>query len=130
MELTEKQKLARDLERAVLNEDGGEVLDPTPVVINLGDQGSDRLMDRIKDIIRQEFGRVAQDKGLESFEEATDFGDEYEDIDDAPESVYQVEMRNETLNPIEPEGKKPEGTEGAAPDLAGDEPVEQDSNDS
>lgn len=65
-----------------------EVLDPTPVAIPLKYTRMSRHNETIRQMIRSELSRVAEDAGHETFEEADDF--EIDDLD--PTSPYEQEF--------------------------------------
>ena len=80
---------------AKLNEKGQEVLDPTPVVLDVGPRPLP-LVDRIKRAVKHELSEMAQNTGYESFEEANDFDieDQFSETDHI--SGYEVvEMQEE-----------------------------------
>lgn len=62
-----------------LDDNGHEVLDSTPIAVPVKFRGISHE-DTIRQIIRQELSRAAQEDGDESFEEADDFdvGDDYD----------------------------------------------------
>lgn len=66
----------------------GEVLDDTPVAIPLKYTRMSRHNETIRQMIRAELSRVADDNGFESFEDADDF--EVDDLD--PSSPYEQEF--------------------------------------
>lgn len=70
-----------------LDEFGREVLDPTPVELPARLRKFDQAS-YVRDLVRQELSRLANDEGFETFEEADDFEVE----DDIPEfhSPYEA----------------------------------------
>ena len=62
---------------AKLNENGHEVLDPTPLALPAGFKRPEPLADMMRRLVRTELSRRAEDAGLETFEESEDF-----DVDD------------------------------------------------
>lgn len=73
-----------------LDENGHEVLDPTPVAPPVGFIQQPSMFEHIRNLVRTELSRRAADSGdLESFEEADDFdvGDDYD-----PTSPYEQQF--------------------------------------
>ena len=77
------------LESAILDEKGREVLNPVPLVIDVGPRPLS-LRDQIKRLIVEEGDFLSKDQGFESFEEADDF-DVEDEIGDIPTSYTQME---------------------------------------
>lgn len=61
------------------NDKGEEIMDPTPIAVPLRFKQRS-YYDQMREMIRREMSQAAQDRGLESFEEADDFdiGDDYD----------------------------------------------------
>lgn len=80
---------------AIINPDGSETLDDTPVAIPLRIKKLANDTNRIRDIIRQEMSRAAEAQGLETFEESDDFdvGDDFD-----PTSPYELDFDQEVYN--------------------------------
>lgn len=60
--------------------DGHEILDNSPVAIPVRFRRVDNITQKVQELVAQEFSRLAEQQGYESFEEADDFevGDDYE----------------------------------------------------
>lgn len=72
---------------AKLNENGHEILDPTPMAIPIGFKRPETLAEQIKRMVRSErLAQEAEAQGYETWEEADDF-----DVDDDfdPSSPYE-----------------------------------------
>lgn len=81
------------------DEDWGEVIDPTPVELPIGFKKPPTMQEMIKMYIRQGLSQMANEQGMETFEEANDFdtGEDGEDV--LPTSVHEyTEMQEEELN--------------------------------
>ncbi len=80
-------KIVKSLAKAVLNEDGHEVVSDKPVSMPLGFTRPPTLHEQIQRAIRQEMSARAVAEGQESFEDADDFdiGDDFD-----PESPYEM----------------------------------------
>lgn len=112
----------------MLDKNGTEVLDDTPVEVPLGYRQPKSLGERVKELMRVEFERRAADikaRGYETFEEANDFA--VDDFD--PKSPYELSVEQELegdptlpVSPVKedvPAGKKPDtppaGADGGDP---------------
>ena len=82
----------------MLDENGHEVLDRTPVAVPVRFQRPQNLVDRMKDFIRGEMSRQMEAQGSETFEEADDF-DTGEDDD--VRTVYELDGMQEITDPAE-----------------------------
>lgn len=87
---------------ATLDENGSEVLDPTPVAVPLRFQQKISTLDDIRALVRKELSIVAASKGFETFEEADDF--DVGDFD--PTSPYELNFEQSNNEYIPPEGDK------------------------
>lgn len=111
-----------ELRFAYLDENGREMNNPTPMVIDANFERPPTLKEQIQRVLKTELSRQAYEKGNESFEEANDF-----DIDEDPfpSSPYEVQdmIDDPEPNPPEPPNKLG-GSEGAEPpkgEATGDE---------
>ena len=121
---------------AELNEKGQEVLDNTPVVLDVSPRPLP-LVDRIKKAVRHELSENARNSGFESFEEANDFDieDEFAEMDhisgyEVEEMIeeFPVEKRDEANKakediPVEKQAGAPSSKKGAEPAQAADPKV-------
>lgn len=107
-----------------LDQNGHEVLDPTPMAPPVGFIQQPSMFEHIRNLVRTELSRRAAETGeLESFEEADDFdiGDDYD-----PTSPYEVQF--EGLAPAPETGvrggapSKPSGTPTDSEEPAGEAP--------
>lgn len=71
------------------DEKGREIPDPRPMEMPLGMRKPESMEDMIRRYVRVEASRIAQQEGMESFEEADDFDVEDDDLSDAP-TQYMV----------------------------------------
>lgn len=71
------------------DEKGREIPDPRPMEMPLGMRKPESMEDMIRRYVRVEASRIAQQEGMESFEEADDFEVEDDDLSDAP-TQYMV----------------------------------------
>lgn len=121
---------------AKLDENGHEVLDDTPVALPIGFKRPPSINDTIRQLVRNELSRAAQQQGAESFEEADDFdvGDDYD-----PTSPWELTFDQELAlanppkmaeqRPIDGPATTPALTsEGAAVDPKKSEAAPSDSN--
>lgn len=72
-----------------LDEEGREILDPTPMAIPAGFKRPDSIADQVRRLVRShELARAAEAAGLETFEESEDF-----DIDETfdPHTPYELQ---------------------------------------
>lgn len=74
------------------DENGHEVLDPTPVAIPVGFRRPPSLQEMIRQYVRRELSQQAAAEGHETFEEADDFdvGDDYD-----PRSPWELDFDQE-----------------------------------
>lgn len=72
---------------ALLDENGWEIPDPTPVSLPLGFRRPERLAETIQRLVRTQLSQLAEARGMESFEESEDFdvGDDHD-----PASPYET----------------------------------------
>lgn len=88
-----------------LDENGHEVLDPTPIAPPIGYTRTPSLAEQIRSMVRSEkLAQAARDAGQETFEEADDFdiGEDYE-----PDSPYQA-----NFDPMTPEERAALASQG------------------
>lgn len=76
------------------NQNGEEILDQTPVNVPLGFKRPMTLNERMKQMVREEASRIAQEHGAETFEEADDFNISDDPID--PTSPWEEDFDPET----------------------------------
>ena len=90
---------------ATLDKDGYEILSQETRGLPLRHLRQRTRDDDIRDIIRREMSRMADDAGEESFEEADDFevGDDYD-----PTSPYEEQF--DYPEPVEPPAQEPTST--------------------
>lgn len=94
------------------DEKGREIPDPRPMEMPLGMRKPESMEDMIRRYVRVEASRIAQQEGMESFEEADDFDVEDDDLSDAP-TQYMVPE-------VGPDGPETlDGVVQAKPDEAG-----------
>lgn len=98
------------------NENWQEVLDQTPVEIPLRLLRAQNHTNRIRDIIRQELSRQAQNEGFETWDEANDFSIEDDDWENDG-SPYEEEF-----DPITGESKWDMSPEATEPDSTPNQP--------
>lgn len=98
----------------MLNNEGYEVPDNTPVEMPTRLKLPQSRVDQIRQFIRQELSLQAQDDGMESFEEANDL--EPDDEDYQPLTAYELadlepdapqDQPPPPASPGEPEGQRP-----------------------
>lgn len=114
-----------------LDKDGIEHPDPRPIEVPTRLKMPQRQVDRVREIIRQEFSRRAMEDGKESFEEADDFDIPGEEPFSPYEEVFEPLGMNGGERDVDskanPEGGK-QHVEGstppsvAKPALKGDDP--------
>lgn len=75
------------------NEKGQEILDQTPVALPAGLKRPPSLQERIRQFVRTELSRQAEEQGQESFEEADDF--DIPDEEEGPLSRYELSPMQE-----------------------------------
>lgn len=102
-----------------LDENGHEVMDPTPVAPPLGWTPTPSIIDHIRNLVRQEMSRQAEEDGFESFDEADDFSDD----DDDPSSPYEEQFEPSTGAPAAPAAPAPQSPQSPAPSAASEPPV-------
>lgn len=88
-----KGEIVDDVEtRSRLNADGHEILDNSPVAIPVKFKRVDAITQKVADLVRGEFSRLAEKEGYETFEDADDFdvGDDYD-----PHSPYELNEEQE-----------------------------------
>lgn len=117
------KKLMEDLTKlayGMLNEKGHEVFNPTPKVLHTGVNRPPTLQEQIQRVLRINLSEQAEAQGAETFEESNDFDvvDEFDSIDNAPDSQYTI-MEDE---PHAPEGASEAVPEGAAEGKTENEP--------
>lgn len=131
-----------------LDEEGREVLDQTPITINVARRKISKF-DDVRDFIRSELSKAATESGAETFDEANDF-----DIPDDPAMQspweYSADQEAEDLETIKTaaqalrrqrnaarqrqgqtqftNGTAPSGTPPASTPAAGSQPTPQDSS--
>lgn len=93
--------------KSYLDENGHEVLDDVPVAIPLRFQRRDNIHNEVSNLVRAEMSRLAEEQGIETFEDADDFdvGDDYD-----PRSDYELsdeEMYYDHRTEVEPDGTPP-----------------------
>lgn len=71
------------------DEKGREIPDPRPMEMPVGLRKPESMEDMIRRFVRVEASRIAQNEGMETFEEADDFEVEDDDFSDAP-TQYMV----------------------------------------
>lgn len=76
-------------QKARLDKNGHEILDPRPVEMPVGFHRPETLAEQIQRMVRTEFSEAASNAGFESFEDADDF-DVEDEID--PGSPYEMEF--------------------------------------
>lgn len=76
------------LTEALISEDGLELLNPNPLVVDIGPKRL-TLQDQIRRILKHEISKSAYKEGLETFEEANDF--DVPDEDPEPLSGFEYE---------------------------------------
>lgn len=74
--------------RADFDQNGHEILDPTPVAIPLGYERPESLEQKMMRFIRHQLSSAAQGQGMESFDEANDF--DIDDDDVMPLTHYEL----------------------------------------
>lgn len=74
---------------AHLNAKGQEVLDPTPMAPPVGYEKPVSMVELLRDRVRNEMSRIAEEQGLDSFEDADDFdvGDDFD-----PRSPHEMDF--------------------------------------
>lgn len=100
-----------------LDDDGAEVLDPTPVAMPVKFKRSRSLIEDVQALVQGELSRLADAHGFESFDEADDFdvGEDYDprsphELDDgqleydirADERFKKVEEAEAQVRPAKP----------------------------
>lgn len=121
---TDLKDTLEGLERAVLDENGRELLCPTPCNINIDNERPLTLKEQIERVTRADRLLQEQQSGIETFEESEDF-DVTNEFDTAePVSAYDyVPMEEEYLEPPPEESEVPtEATSETAPQEAAEEP--------
>lgn len=73
--------------KSTYNENGEEILDPTPIEIPLHFQRPMSLNERIKQMVQHEASMIARANGYETFSEADDFNVDDDEID--PSSPWE-----------------------------------------
>lgn len=107
-----------EIDKAImmLDENGLESLDPTPMQIPAGIRRPRSIQEKVKDMVRYELSRVAGQEGHETWEEADDFV-----VGDEPElmSPYQLSDEQEQQvgdfieeRPVEKPAEKKTAPEG------------------
>ena len=81
------------LVRAALDNRGREIFNPIPVEIPLDMKRPKTMDERIAEVIASELGKIADAKGMESWDEANDFGEE--DDEWFPDSKYEMKEEND-----------------------------------
>lgn len=92
-----------------LDEYGIEHPDPRPIEVPSRLKMPQRQVDRVREIIRQEFSRRAMEDGKESFEEADDFDIPGEEPFSPYEEVFEPQSTNGGERDVDPKGKSREG---------------------
>lgn len=97
------------LRGSIINDQGKEVNDPTPLFI-AGESKPLSLQEQIQRVLRVEVSKQAQDQGYESIEEAEDF--DVEDSFDVKEPITKYEMMEDEYlmesNTTPPAGSVPD----------------------
>lgn len=113
------------LTRALINEDGAELLNPNPMVVDVSPRRYS-LREQIQRILRNELSRAAYKEGLETFEESQDFDIPDEDplpmspfeytemIEEHPESI-QVKAEGVEAEPVAEGAGEAEEVEETSP---------------
>lgn len=85
-----------------------EMLDDTPVAIPMKFRRVQTQAEKMREIIRQEMSRAAENSGMETWEEADDFSidDEYD-----PTSPYELSIDQELNGVPDPDEGSPQGEE-------------------
>lgn len=78
----------------MLNEDGWEVPDPTPVAWPAGVRRPETLTEQIRRLVRLEVSKAAAEQGMESFEEADDFDMDDDDELRSPYELTEMEVES------------------------------------
>lgn len=108
---------------AKYDEQGREILDPTPVAMPVGFKRPPTLDERIRAFVRTELSRQAAEEGNETFEEADDFYVEEEE--ESPLSRYE-------LTPMQEEAvfgtDRDDLDRAAAPGVASEQPAGPDAS--
>lgn len=98
----------KKLHRAMIDQNGAELHNPTPVSIPIGQQRPPTLKEQIQRVLRTELSNQAASQGHETYEEANDFDI---DDDDTMYSPYELQPMQDDLEPIvdkpEPAKKEP-----------------------
>lgn len=112
--LIENQITIGELQRCILTDDGYEVNNPLPLVLDTGLKRPPTLAEQIKRVLRAEIDRSAMDGGMESYEDANDFDVDEEEL---PVSKYEV-MEDEVPieAPAEPAQPQPKAAESEVKD--------------
>lgn len=111
-------KPSNRMEKALLDENGHEIVDEAPIAPHLDMRRQPSLADRIREMVRSEsIAREARESGRETFEEADDFevGDDFD-----PSSPYEEEFEGQfdtrpQAAPPQAEPKAPAQNAPAAP---------------
>lgn len=103
--------------RALYDEKGREIPDPTPMSLPAGWDRPESLTDQIKRLIRVQMSREAFDAGHESFEEADDF-----EVDEDPDPVSAYEVRELVPEPLQGAELESMGGGSGAPQKTAPEP--------
>lgn len=98
-----KKIVKRNPKGRAYDEKGQFYPDPTPVAPPIGYVPEVSMFDRVRDMVRREMSKAADEQGFETFEEADDF-----DVDDDAElkSPYELVFQPEPDGPKYPEPEK------------------------